>query len=696
MNLNYLYPEAPKNAPDHIIEPSASFRKEVRNVGVAIAAFILTYLLLVALAVGLAYVCIKAGIFVLSIGHSLGAMILSFGIMLMGAMVLFFLIKFLFASYEDAQAGGIEIDESDEPELFAFIRKVSEEVGTHFPRKVFLIPDVNASVFYNSSFLSLFFPTKKNLNIGLGLVNTLNVSQFKAVLAHEFGHFSQKSMRLGSYVYFVNQLIFNMLYRNTGWASAAEEISSTHSILALTTMIAVSIVQVVQLILRGMYGFINKQYKRLSREMEFHADAISARYAGSNNMAQCLRQVEIGTSLYQKTMAKCDELMQTKQAPANLYTGHRVLAEHFAMTHSLHYEHGIPVVTQAFVENQPRERVNYKDQWASHPTLEEREKHLSEINLETPVISDSAWAIFQQTKRWQRLMTQYTFRSIENHISEIEDPIFEKMIRDEKAASDLPKIYQGYFDYHIMDTDQWEEIEKNATPKALDSNIFNQLFNQNFDQRIIGLQKDLQTLNAISQGAIQAQSFDFDGQKYHYNQANQVQQQLRREMVQIQTERNRHDAVIVASLYAHALHAGTSQAEALKNAFEALRKAEALKGMVMPFTQPIASTIQWMAQNDFNYTPELSKAFGQLVKVHEPSLRVIFQQKKVLGAFTPEMQEKIGSIFGDKTPEYHYRGQIHRTNLENLYKIAAETNAYLAQQIFECHRELLILASPVE
>ena len=40
------------------------------------------------------------------------------------------------------------------------------------------------------------------------------MQEFKAILAHEFGHFSQRSMKVGSYVYYVNQVIFNMLYDN--------------------------------------------------------------------------------------------------------------------------------------------------------------------------------------------------------------------------------------------------------------------------------------------------------------------------------------------------------------------------------------------------------------------------------------------------------------------------------------------------
>ena len=59
------------------------------------------------------------------------------------------------------------------------------------PHRVFVSHEVNACVFFNQSFWSLIIPAKKNLLIGLGLVNRLNLTEFKAVLAHEFGHFSQ-------------------------------------------------------------------------------------------------------------------------------------------------------------------------------------------------------------------------------------------------------------------------------------------------------------------------------------------------------------------------------------------------------------------------------------------------------------------------------------------------------------------------
>ena len=129
----------------------------------------------------------------------------------------FFLIKFLFKSHKVERSHFLEIHKEDEPKLFGMIEEIVQSVGTQFPKKVYLSPDVNAGVFYDSSFWSMFLPIRKNLNIGLGLVNTITEQELKSILSHEFGHFSQSSMKLGSYVYNVNQIIFNLLYNNQSY-----------------------------------------------------------------------------------------------------------------------------------------------------------------------------------------------------------------------------------------------------------------------------------------------------------------------------------------------------------------------------------------------------------------------------------------------------------------------------------------------
>ena len=47
----------------------------------------------------------------------------------------------------------------------------------------------------------------------LMLVNALTLSELKAVLAHEFGHFAQRSMALGNWVYIAQQIAAHIIAR---------------------------------------------------------------------------------------------------------------------------------------------------------------------------------------------------------------------------------------------------------------------------------------------------------------------------------------------------------------------------------------------------------------------------------------------------------------------------------------------------
>ncbi|MBY0476622.1 MAG: M48 family metalloprotease [Chitinophagaceae bacterium] len=288
-----LYPVNPAGVSDSVTEPSASFKREVKKVMTSIFLFFAVYIIIMLLAVALAIGCVMLGWGVITASTHLLIIIAGAGIMSIGLMVVIFLIKFIFSIKKVDEGGMLTVSEGDQPELFAFIRQLTEDTQTHFPKKIVLSPEVNASVFYNDSFWSMFFPVKKNLMIGLGLVNTVTLSEFKAVMAHEFGHFSQRSMKLGSFVYNVNKAVYNMLYENNDFGKFLHTWGNLHWAIGIFVWITVQIIKGIQSVLQGMYSFINKNYMSLSREMEFHADAVAASVSGGNNLASALKKLEI-------------------------------------------------------------------------------------------------------------------------------------------------------------------------------------------------------------------------------------------------------------------------------------------------------------------------------------------------------------------------------------------------------------------
>lgn len=203
------YPPTPVGVPADLAVPSPRYRRHVWTAAFALFAFVGLYAGTIVWLVRLVWRMASA------VGSD--KTVLAIGVIAPSLFLLAFLVKGLFFVRRGDIGAATEITPEEEPELFAFITRVADEVGAPRPHRVFLTPDVNASVFYDLSLRSLVFPSKKNLNIGLGLVNVLTLDEFKAVLAHEFGHFAQRSMALGTWVYVSGQVIGAIVGRRDGF-----------------------------------------------------------------------------------------------------------------------------------------------------------------------------------------------------------------------------------------------------------------------------------------------------------------------------------------------------------------------------------------------------------------------------------------------------------------------------------------------
>lgn len=664
--MENLFPPAPADIPADIAAPSAAFRREVRGVITGLAFFAFVYLLLVVLAGVLTAVCIYLGLAIIALRPSLFTILIGAGLIFMGCMVLFFLIKFIFAS-EGADVGSrVELQEADEPVLFDFIRRTAAEVGTHFPKKVVLTPDVNASVSYSSNFLSLFFPVRKNLTIGLGLVNSVNVSEFKAVLAHEFGHFSQKSMKLGSYVYYINRVIYNLLFHNDKWAGAVDGIAGVHAILAFFAQLAVRIVVGIQWILRKLYALINLRQRGLSRAMEFQADAISASVSGSNNAVAALRRIEFGSAAYGHTIEHCQSLAGAGQKAGNFYHWQQRTAAVLAAEHTLPLRHGLPVISDTFLAGRVPPRVVYKDQWASHPTQAEREDALNHLGVKAEVIDEPAWRLFRQVERWQRDLTAMMYA--EAPADWTEHPAEELTI---ELGNGLAREYRGYYDRLGRTPLDVEALQAKGSPSALSAEAFEGLFSERLPDRILALHQDIETLQGIENESIDAQSFDFDGEKYTRSQAAEIRARLEaeNEMLIEALENRRREAA--QAFYDAALAESPATAEALLTQFRAFEAARSRLAQVIEAASPILQVVYHFQQREFFLHTEDTALFHQLVQHQEPAWRALLTTLLSQHVLPTAAEESAGKFLA-KPADYKTPQGLHQTNLIALHQLAVE------------------------
>lgn len=149
-----------------------------------------------------------------------------------------------------------------EPALFAALEEVAAATSQEMPAEVYLVNEVNAFVTQRGGVMG--FGSRRVMGLGLPLMQAVTVSEFKAILAHEFGHYHAGDVKLGPWIYKTRAAI----------GRAIEQLSDN--------------------ILQAIFVWYGNLFLRIthavSRRQEFVADEIAARVAGAGVMASALRR----------------------------------------------------------------------------------------------------------------------------------------------------------------------------------------------------------------------------------------------------------------------------------------------------------------------------------------------------------------------------------------------------------------------
>ncbi|WP_168208610.1 M48 family metallopeptidase [Chitinophaga sp. XS-30] len=539
------YPPNPVKVDPALIQPASSYKKQVRKVIAGLTLFFVVYVILLVTAVGLAGACIWAGFAVIRFSMDVlpsvllyitGAMIITYG-----AVALFFLVKHIFTPAADHPPYRVQLYEKDHPRLFAFIRQLTIDTQTNMPDKVFAIPEVNAAVSYDSSFWSMFWPVRKHLMIGLGLVNTVNLSEFKMVLAHEFGHFSQSSMKLGSYVYTVNRAIYKILYQRQNWGSRMvrkwASISGVINILNIIPQVTIWMMKGVQVSLRLLYRMVNRQYMELSREMEFHADAVAIAVAGSQPAISAMRRFNLSTHCFRHCCEHLAALAAKDSCLKNVYAAQTALMQYIAGLNRLELVNGIPEISDAYLQTQTSSRIQYKDQWASHPSDEEREARYRAAAVEAVVDNTPAWVLFGDAEAFQEQFTRALYHQSfpeRNTIRHYEPAAaFIDTIAQQHNRYLFPGIFADYYKNRPFADMTGVVFQEQAAGNP----AITELYHPTVTRKIRRLEQnryDLNILLAIGNGLIETSHFEFDHKKHNRQDAHVLAQQLEAE-IKVQT-----------------------------------------------------------------------------------------------------------------------------------------------------------------
>lgn len=531
MNIQDVYPASPVAVPEGLTQVSSSYKRNVRNVLLSITFFAVVYLLLVLVALGLAWVVFRHFIpLVLAFPHWI-TIVAGLGMAALCVMVLAFMVRFIFKFTKNENPYRVEVTEEEQPLLFAFIRKVCEETKAPFPHKIYLSPGINAAVFYNSSFFSLFLPVKKNLEIGLGLVNSINLSEFKAVIAHEFGHFSQRSMKLGSYTYMANKVVYDLVFTRDKWDELLDDWARVNSFIAWFAVFTHWIVNGAKWVLFKTYNIVNIRYMALSREMEFHADSVAVSVTGSEMIGNSLERLEFADAAYQSMINELNVIYaRNKQVPDNIYDSLSSSMSYLCRLNKLPQEDNLPLVTKNTQEEFfPQSRINFKNLWASHPPTSERKINAQRVNVSCSRDSRSPWILFNKPAELKKKITAHFYDiSLPKEDGRVitEASILEKDIAALRARNERSDRYFGFYDnrelFHF-DPGKALSEPKERTGFSYSPEVTRRIRCYYRDMN------DIETLKNIRSGELKLKTFEFDGQQYKQWEAYPIISKLEKE-----------------------------------------------------------------------------------------------------------------------------------------------------------------------
>ncbi|HLC83453.1 MAG TPA: M48 family metalloprotease [Bacteroidia bacterium] len=356
--------------------------------------------------------------------------------------------------------------------------------------------------------------------MGLGLTNTISEQEFKAILAHEFGHFSQRSMKVGSYVYNVNQVIFNMLFDNESFDNMIQKWANISGYFSIFVFIGVKIINGIQWILGKMYGFVNIHYMALSREMEFHADEVAANIAGYLPLKESLLRLDLASHSLNSVLNFYESKIPDNLKSKNIYTEQLFVMNFLAKDSNISFKNNLPLVSELDLSKYNKSKLNIKDQWASHPSTEERIAALEKLNIfKENNMTTPANLLFSYSDKIEERITTQLFKNVTytGEIAHLEVEKFKNEYTEIFNKNSFAKIYNGYYDNKNPIPFSTENINISDEHHTLEALFSKEKLDLVYDY--IALENDKSILTSISNKEFQVKTFDYEGRKYNSKDA---------------------------------------------------------------------------------------------------------------------------------------------------------------------------------
>ncbi|RSZ55705.1 M48 family metalloprotease [Massilia atriviolacea] len=376
------------------------------------------------------------------------------------------------AKYDDLH----EVSAHDQPRLFAYLFELADAAGAPRPHRVFLSATVNAAVFYDLSLFNLIFPSKKNLLIGLPLVNTLSRGELRAVLAHEFGHFAQRSMAVGRWAYVAQQIVGHMVTRRDAFDDFLVGIGRIDLRLTIAVGVLQIIIWSIRSLLDSVFQVVMLMQRALSREMEMQADLVAVSLTGSDALVHALHRTRGADDAWDRALSFVQGEYAAGRATRDAFAVQSHILQRMSnILNDRSYANVPPLPEQGRHAHRvfKAELAQPSKMWLTHPLNHEREANAKRIYVQAPIDPASAWSIFEQPAALREQLTRSllvgdhkpTFVDLEESLKTLARPFK----REQFSRRYCGIYFSRALTRHASDLTQLRDAHYAASPDSLAS-----------------------------------------------------------------------------------------------------------------------------------------------------------------------------------------------------------------------------------
>ncbi|MDR7330972.1 M48 family metallopeptidase [Roseateles asaccharophilus] len=360
------------------------------------------------------------------------------------ALLALFMLKALFFRQRRGEDHALPVTAVEQPELFAELHAIADAVGAPRPHRVLLSARVNAAVFYDLSPLNLLFPTKKNLEIGLGLVNVLNRSELRAVLAHEFGHFAQRAMAVGRWVYVAQQIAARLVAQRDMLDGFLQGLSRFDFRVAWIGWILSLIVWAIRSLVDSVFTGVQLLQRSLGREMEYGADAVAVALTGSDALVHSLYKLQTADIDWDRAAGLASEWKSKEQWVGDLFALQTAISDRTGrMLDDAQYGQ-VPAPQGAGHRLFDTADSAVPQMWRTHPLNHEREARAKADYRAGGVDERSAWTLFADAPALRTQVTRRLFEMPES-AQPMGEAELQKQLDDRFGGELLQPRYRGAY-----------------------------------------------------------------------------------------------------------------------------------------------------------------------------------------------------------------------------------------------------------